>query len=90
MRPLAAFVVADSFRRAFDGWCNGSRQTVATLARCLSLTQRRVAELRRGQLPTDAELNRLADAMEWPVDRLSALVELSREAAAVRDSLEVA
>lgn len=85
MSPTASAevaVVAAGFRRAFDGWCRSTMIDARTLSRCLDIDVPRLAALRRRELPTVDEVARIADAMEWPASRLSALVERSREAAA--------
>lgn len=77
-------VAADGFRRQFTGWCRSRACSDEVLARCLGVTEKRLRALRRGELPDAAEISRLADAMEWDVVRLGALVERSREAAVLR------
>jgi hypothetical protein len=67
-----------TFAERFGAWRNACRLTDDVQARCLGLKLKRLRAIVRGDLPTPAEVEAIAEGMEWPADRLLALVEQER------------
>jgi hypothetical protein len=82
--PVIKTVHPLAFTLQFRGWVNALGQPEAVTARCLGITPTRLRRLYNHELPTPDETPRIATAMEWPQERIAALVESDRLARALR------